>query len=345
MAHDHAHGQDHGGHYIDQLCSVAVAGAMGVIGIVLYLNGSLTILASFFQQALLGGSILLVVLSVVRGVTLWREVGKQNAGNHHHHDHVHGPDCDHGHGHDHHHHDHGHVHGPGCSHDHSHEAKPGQTSLPLVASEPEKGHDHDHGHDHNHGWAPLKYAVLLLPITLFFLRVPNPEFNNAYYNCTIDRSQGSLPPLTAVWAGAKPEAIKRDLDIDQSKVEGTGVEAVGLGFKELSLAAADPSKRAFYEGKTGVLKGQFYATSDDRLFTLVRMKITCCGSDAVPINVAIQSPDPVSDVEARKWVEVRGVITFKKAANKAEYMPVIQLASREKGLTVGVPPDSNPFIY
>src|SRR5262245_61527398 len=138
MAHTHDHGHDHGTHYIDQLCSVAVAGALGVIAVVLYLQGALNILAAFFQQALLGGGILLVILAIVRGATLWFEVGRQKPAHHHHHhhhdhDHAHGHDC----GHD-------HEHGPSCDHDHHAEETPAGVSLPVVASQSEPAHDHGH---------------------------------------------------------------------------------------------------------------------------------------------------------------------------------------------------------
>src|SRR5438445_166391 len=71
----------------------------------------------------------------------------------------------------------GHVHGPACGHDHA----PGET----CAHEPDLehhehhigkavGHHHDHDEaDHDHGWAPWRYVVVLVPIILFLLGLPN----------------------------------------------------------------------------------------------------------------------------------------------------------------------------
>src|SRR5262249_18283679 len=41
-------------------------------------------------------------------------------------------------------------------------------------------HDHDHGHDHDHshGWAPWRFVVLLLPVVLYFLNLPNEGFSS-----------------------------------------------------------------------------------------------------------------------------------------------------------------------
>src|SRR5207249_7750262 len=77
---------------------------------------------------------------------------------HDHHDHDHGHHHDHDH--EHHHHDHDHDHGH--AHAHAHEQTPG----------------HDHGHDH--GWAPWRYTVLMLPVVLFLLNLPNEIFSARY---------------------------------------------------------------------------------------------------------------------------------------------------------------------
>jgi len=62
----------------------------------------------------------------------------------HGHDH-HGETCDHG----------------DCAHDHEHEHQ--HTAA--------HSHAHDHGHDH--GWNPWRYSLLIIPIVLYFLNLPN----------------------------------------------------------------------------------------------------------------------------------------------------------------------------
>ncbi len=74
-------------------------------------------------------------------------------------------------------HDHGHTHehGAACDHTHDHDHEHGHTH----------GHDHAHahgGHDHghDHGWNPWRYIVLLLPVVLYFLNLPNSGFSASY---------------------------------------------------------------------------------------------------------------------------------------------------------------------
>jgi hypothetical protein len=339
-AHDHGHapghgqGHDHGSHYIDQLCTVAVSGALGMIAIVLFLQGSLTILAPFFQYSVLVGGILLLTITAVRGVTLWQETGKKKTGHSPGHDHSHDHKHDHAHTHEHHHdccHDHGHHH------DHAPAQGKGSTSLPVVtqpAAPTSQGNPapEGHGHDgHNHGWAPVRYAVLLLPIILFFIPpgMPSASFNNLYNNCVVNRADGDLPSLLGVWVFGQVPASQgaEAMDVGDFK-KGERGEVTGIGFKELAQGAADPNIRPFYEGKTVALKGQFVKPSaDHKQFSLVRMKITCCYADAVPLNAVIASPDPVGDIAPLQWVEVTGVVHFRQLGNSQQVLPVVQLDS------------------
>jgi DUF1980 C-terminal domain len=327
MGHTHDHSHDHPNpYYLDQLCTIGVCAALGIVAILMWRSGSLGILAAVFQYAVLVGGVALVLVALVRGVALWKLAGAATAA--HHHDHDHGPGCEHDHS-----HAHDHEHGPGCEHD----------------------HDHDHAHaGHDHGWAPAKYVVLLLPITLFFLGMPNAKFNSYYNNCNIKRAQGALPPLLFEWVpgfyepifGSHADRYQRSNpvldDLGLNAVADRG--EVNLDFKELSRAAMSEDSRRFYEGKTGTLKGQFSPGVSDKTFTLVRMKITCCAADAIPLNVVILSPEPISDIEQLSWVKVTGQIQFRKRRDGNEYIPVLQLASR-KAIEERVPPDNNPYIY
>ena len=102
---------------------------------------------------------------------VWREAGEvqdeHHAHDHGHHDHpdhahVHGPDCDHDH------HKPGHVHGPDCEHTHG---------------DAHAAHDHspdDHGHSHDLTWVFARMLVLLFPVALFVLGVPNKGFSPDY---------------------------------------------------------------------------------------------------------------------------------------------------------------------
>jgi uncharacterized membrane protein YcgQ (UPF0703/DUF1980 family) len=64
----------------------------------------------------------------------------------------------------------------------------------------------------------------------------------------------------------------------------------------------------------------------------------CCGADAVPADVVILAPQPVSDLKSMDWVEVQGVIQFNKRANRNEYVPVLQMDKFRKT-------DPEPELY
>ncbi len=149
------------------------------------------------------------------------------AGHDHDHDH-----CGHDHAHDHDHSGHSHEHHDG--HDHS-----------AVASAPAAD---DCGHEHS--WAPWRYAVLLLPVAIYFVLPP-----------------GALSSTGGAAVDVDPEAAKLAM---AGKSKG---EDFGITFQQLNLAAAYADNRDFYENKTVRLTGM-YVPLDDHHFTLVRYKIS-----------------------------------------------------------------------
>ena len=303
MAHDHHH--DSGTYYLEQLCTIGICAGIAGVTVMMYSQDKLKyILATKFHLPVLVGGIALLVLAVFRAVALWISVDDSIPVHDHNHNHEHPHDHDDAH----HHHDHVHVAGEPYDHDHG----------PL--------HDHDHGpaehvparsgdHGHDHGWNPWRYAVLLLPVVLYFLNFPNEGFSN-------------------VKSGLNPE----DIDITASAT-GAG-DLIPVEFKELGEAAYDPVKREFFEAKRVQLTGQFAPSGNDKVFTLVRYKITCCAPDAVQVNVMIVSPDPIR-VKRGKWVDVTGQIHFARRKDRDEFIPVLQTSRKE---VKEVPPPPNPYI-
>ncbi len=294
MAHDHSHG-DHNAYYLNQLFTIAVCGALGGVAVMLWWSGTITLMLhpKFFLWVLLGG-ITLLVLVVLRAAAVWRSVDDRTAVPDHTHDHDH---C--GHNHDH------------CHHDHDHD----------------HAHDHDHGHDH--GWAPWRYVVLLLPVVLYFLNLPNQGFS-------ADAGGGDLSGL----ALNLPESLR------------SSGERVDVGFMELQQASLTPENREFYEGKIVTLVGQ-YMGRDPKRFTLKRYKINCCAADAVPLNAIImvsdKSPDKVDpDAYREKWVQVTGRIHFFQKPGSEEYITGLILdPKKDESITNFVkiiPPPSSPWV-
>lgn len=335
MGHSHSHDHDANAYYVEQICTIAVCGALGGVTIMLYKQGLLgLILAEKFHIWVLLGGIALLVLVAIRALALWSEAGK--AGVHSH---------DHDHAHDHEQGDCGHEHGNcGHHHEHAHDiaAAPQAAGLPLVHSHHEHGHDHghdhNHDHDHSHGWAPVRFLPLLIPVVLYFLGLPNEGFST-------DRAA---------------------LDMDTADLKAGGdVGDKGydpnLGFLELKDAAYDPVRRDFYQGKTVKLKGQFASRGEDTMFSLVRFKISCCAADAVPLNAVILIDDSKLPKDATadqkritpgqlqgKWVEVRGQVQFRPRKNRDDFITVILVQPTAKeplsSLIQQVKPDSNPYL-
>jgi uncharacterized membrane protein YcgQ (UPF0703/DUF1980 family) len=276
MDHEHASPEDP--YFLDQLCTVAICGAIGGVALMMWYPDAegksllATLLHPRFVPFVLYGGIVLLILTLIRAVTLWFAAAP--AAEHVHEDHDH----------DHEHHDHDH------SHAHSH------------------SHSHSHGHDHDHGWNPWRYAVLLLPVVLFFLNLPPSHGFSADYL----RKQIASDPLE---------------NNDLMDLATRGNEVLHLQFTELDQAAAYPDKREFYEGKIGLLKGQYLPGNNDRECSLVRLKIFCCAQDVIPLRVKILAPESLGVFKPMEWVEVEGQIQFRKRKGRDEFVPVLQLRS------------------
>lgn len=296
MAHDHHHhGESLRDYFTEQLLTILVVGLFGFVAISMYLKGMLKyILAPQFHLPVLIGGIVILLLVVIRAFAVWREAGEMRDEHHHHHDHsdphhVHGPDCDHGHD-----HDHGHVHGPDCDHDHGHAHAHGD-------------HDHsaeDHGHSHDISWVIARMLILVFPIALFFLGVPNSGF-----------SQDRIDKLIGIDTALGPVEIADVANRGETQ----------MSFNDLNGAAYDDGKRESLQGQVTELVGRFKRVGDKE-FTLYRLKMTCCAADTVPLKVRIVTPTALSGFKDGEWVKVRGQIQFVKAPGSDRYIPVIKVA-------------------
>jgi hypothetical protein len=350
MAHSHSHEHDHNNYYLDQLFTIALCGAFGGVAVMLWWpttsadgkqTNRLYFLHESFHSWVLAGGIALLVLVVVRAVGLWFEVDETRKTG----------EAGHEHGHDHsHEHDHAHEHGC-CGHDHDQEhdhgiqaantgtlAAPALTSLPLTAPATQEHfhdhdhdhlHDHGHDHDHGHGWSPWRYVVLILPVVLYFLDLPNQGFR-VHADSTDWKSLQA--PTTAV----------KDKGVD-----------FNVGFLQLEQAAFREEKRDYYEGKTVRVIGQC-AGIDFKSCKLVRYKVSCCAADAVPLNAVIMvDPNSSEHLDADRlrgqWVQVTGRVHFFKRPDTGGYVTALILYPTsdqplDQLIKVIAPPD-NPFLF
>lgn len=304
MAHaHHHHGESTRDYFTEQLLTILVVGLIGFVAVQLYRTNMLSIiLAPPFHLPVFVGGIAVLVVVAVRAVAVWREAGEVNAAlahtHHHHHDHAHhhdhkdhahGPDCDHDH------HKPGHAHGPDCDHEHDH-------------SHAHHGHDHahdDHGHSHDLTWVFVRMLVLVFPVSLYFMGVPNKGFSAEY----LDKMLG-----------------KKETALDGQLADVAAKDGVVMSFNDLNDAGFDQAKRESMEGQTAVLEGKFRRISDKE-FTLFRLKMTCCASDTIPLKVRIKldagSLSGFKDLV--DGVKVKGQIQFVQLPGKEQYIPVIRV--------------------
>jgi hypothetical protein len=335
MGHEHAH--DPKTYYVEQLCTIGICGALGGIAVMLYVTDLLWFIAPKIQTWVLLGGIALLVLVAIRAVVVWVQAGRMrlemaDAHDHHHdhdHDHAHDHDHDHDHAHD---HEHCHGHGEACAHDHDHDHDHAH----------DHGHGHSHGgddHGHDHGWAPWRYVILLLPVVLYFLGLPNKDMKAANPNDIAD--------LTA--------------EVKDTRVSGTGDFIGEIDFRQLAAAPYTAHSRADYEGKTAVLRGE-YVPRNDRMFEVVRYKMNCCSADRVPLPASIvldrDSKEKIPIGLEGKWVTVQGQIQFQQRGDgSGTFMTVVVLkpdaehplidpeGKNDKALIKVVQRPSNYYLY
>jgi hypothetical protein len=325
MTHSNDHHHDASAYYTEQLCTIGICGAMGAIAIALFATGGLNVLLKegILTYSVLAGGIALLVLVAVRAVALWVTVGQPAPACDHHHD----DDC--------------------CDHDHVHEhaVTTAAEGMPLVTGSAAHEHHHHHHHDHAHGdghshshdhsWAPIRYIVLLVPVLLYFFVPLNALVAGRGY-------EGEIDPA---WANA----VKATGDLRQ------------LDFKELDGAANDKNRRDYYDGKIARITGQFVPSPNNRVFSLVRLKIRCCAADAVPLPFPILVNDALAkdlppeqclpDAENlnRKWVEITCQIQFRQRPDRPnEWITVLVVQpTKDKPITELIKPtlpDSNPYL-
>lgn len=339
MAHDHHHHGDDT-YFIDQLCMVGLSGAFGVICLCLY----------FFQRAMLNlllgpqfhlfvviSGFTLLTLALVRAATLWRESRPTTAiaslpvvtaphshDDDHHHEHDH-----HHHEHHHHHHDHSHTHEHG--HDHHH-----------GGHHHHHDHAHDHSHDdHSHGWAPWRYVIMLVPIMLFMLGLPNKGPKAADHNDDESRTAELIREASQAATLVGLEDWSRLVRLGKIAGDDSLGDVTPISFKTLMDSIDDPHQRAFWQNKTVSIRGQFVAsTSDPRFFSLVRFSIQCCAGDAVDKRVNVVSREPITHIKRDAWAEVIGKVEYGKRGNAS----VVRLVTTGAAKVQACAPDPDPYI-
>ena len=222
--HDHHHEHAHGAadYYLEQLLTIFICGAFGIVAILMFHFDMLKhILAPQFYTPVLIGGIGLLIVTAVRGVCLWRSVG----GDHQH--------------------DHDHAH---------HEHKPGEEcDHPSHAHE-----DADHAaEDHAHGNIYWRAIVLAFPIVLFLMGLPNKTFSKGYIDGRLggfdtvgamsdvaERGGEATYDFGSLSIAAASEDKRRALEGTPARIKGqlgiTGIpDEFGLFYMKITCCATD----------------------------------------------------------------------------------------------------------
>jgi hypothetical protein len=209
-----------------------------------------------------------------------------------------------------------------------------RVGKPATALKHDHSHEHDHiscahehakcDHQHDHGWAPWRYVILLLPVGLYSLGlIPTARSSHAAIDIGFDDSGTT--------------AAVQDGEMIQ-------------GFLELDRAAATEQSRKEYAGRTAQVVGQV-TNAEARRFGLVRYKIGCCDADAIPLNMRVIVPDTTPEGKAfdarplfaaKRWVEVTGVIQFRKLAGSDQFVTVLEVPASKVQV---VPQPAKPYLY
>jgi hypothetical protein len=118
----------------------------------------------------------------------------------------------------------------------------------------------DHGH--NHGWNPWRYIVLLLPVVLYFLNLPNGGFSAGY----MERGMHTGELDSAVMAGRSVENTGMRIDkptgqeypVVMAVTDGGPAEKAGLHAKDVLLSCiltTDSDGKALPKPETIDFKG------------------------------------------------------------------------------------------
>lgn len=168
-------------------------------------------------------------------------------------------------------------------------------------------HDHDHAHTHaaaddcghDHGFAPWRYMVLMVPVALFLVRMPWP---------------------------APPEKVPANI--------------IPLTLTKAEQTANDPQQREFQihqtkDDKRVQLKGKISNPwNSDRMFSFVRLRMTCCYADAYgePVKIVVETPKHPINYELVNqrsgWVRVIGKIDYRQLVG-GQYVTVLKADSWE----------------
>ena len=321
MAHSHSGCQSPKDYFTEQLLTILVCGGLAFVAIQMYRHDMLRhILVPQFHLPVLIGGVAVFVLVAVRAFAVWREAGELVPASD-------DPTCQVN-----------HVHSAACNH-----PLPGMPGAPNT----DENLVDDHGHSHDMSWVFARMLILVFPIALFSLGIPNaglsPEAQARALGEDVALDAGTLKDMAqdatveateTLSDGSVARTLRTASGIQLREVTAKGGEPVyslirqagtEMRFNDLTEAAFDADKRKSYAGQTAIMEGRFQPLQGGKEFTLFRQKMTCCGPDSVMLKVRIVAPQSVGDFKYFDWVRVKGVVEFIQVPGQDRFIPVVRL--------------------
>jgi hypothetical protein len=238
------------------------------------------------------------------------------------------------------------AHGASCGHDHAHGESCGHDHAHAAPHSHEHHHHHDHdAADHDHGWAPWRYVVILVPIILFMLGLPNKPpkiYSSDVSIVAISPEAETYVRLTTLGEDPYSQILLIGSYANAAHYEDKNAQFVEkVDYKTLEGMANNAGLRSSWKGKTIEVRGQYAPMNgSSQIFQLVRLKISCCANDAVQLNVPMVCSENITTIALSDWVKVQGRVDFRESNGAFRTVVIVSKAKNiEK-----CPPDTNPYI-
>lgn len=104
-------------------------------------------------------------------------------------------------------------------------------------------------------------------------------------------------------------------------------KGVALDYKTLEGMRSNETLRNHWKDKIVEVRGQYMPFGgNNQQFMLARMKINCCASDAIRLNVPMVSREPITAFAPEQWVKVTGKVEFRKIGED-KYITVVVIST------------------
>jgi hypothetical protein len=117
-----------------------------------------------------------------------------------------------------------------------------------------------------------------------------------------------------------------------------------ISFKDLEKKAFTQKDRDEYKGKKVQVIGQFAPIGNsDRWFSVARLRIQCCGADAVQLNVPVLCKEGLKAFKRDEWVRVTGRVEFREMPGRPGIFQTVLVVNRAANI-VPTQPDPEPYV-